>query len=866
MSGRLAQYELIHHLGEGGMGVVWKARDTRLGRLVALKVLRSGDGALERRHRFLREAQAASALTHPNIVAIYEFGTDGDVDFIAMELVEGQPLSAMLNNGAMPVGKALKLAAQTASALEAAHARGIVHRDLKPANIMVTRSGSVKVTDFGLAKLERAAEADGKADTAILTAEGLIAGTAAYMSPEQAEGDAVDSRSDIFSFGAVLYEIVTGRRAFQGASRMSVLAAVLRADPPSPSSIAADVPREVERLIRRCLQKDPAARYQHAADLAATLEDLKSDFELGLLRSAAKPGWRPRWSAGVALGLTAACVLAAALAWRTPKPPELSRAKFTALTTETGQEYSPAFSPDGSSYAYSGEHEGRTDVFVRRIGGRNAANLTRQLGRVNAWPAYSPDGSTISFYSNLDGGGIYLMGATGENPRRLTRRGVVSSWSADGKEIAFSTSGYLHPQPRAELRSELWVARVSDGTLRRIEAPDAVQPAWSPHGHRIAYWGVRGNGPARDVWTVGAAGGQASVAVTSDDDVDWSPQWSADGRYLFFSSMRGGVMNLWRVRINEQTGEVLSAPEPETLPGPNCSMLSFSRDGMRFLFRSGVYQENVAAVGFDPVRKQLVPPVRALTSGENWFRNPSVSPDGRTIAMHSVDAQADLWLMDSSGANLRKLTDSADSDRFPRWLADGRTIVFYSNRDGSHQLWKMQADGTGLTQLTKLGGPPIWFPIPSWANSLVAFHQLATSNYLLDLSQQQEAPKPFPIFQEGDVFFRGWSWSPDGKLLAMSGQRGTFWCCGIGLWEHDTGKFRRLTKHGDRPEWLPDGSGLIFMLNGRLMHIDAAGGSERELGSLVEHGDERFALAPDGKTVYFISSRRESDIWMGARP
>lgn len=865
MSRRLGQYELIEKLGEGGMGVVWKARDTRLERLVALKVLRS-EGVADQRRRFLREAQAASAVIHPNIVTICEFSSERDVDFIVMELVDGQPLSALLCNGAMPVGKALKLASQIASALEAAHARGVVHRDLKPANILVTRADSVKVADFGLAKLERAVESDGKAETAILTAEGLVAGTAAYMSPEQAEGGALDGRSDIFSFGAVLYEMITGRRAFQGSSRISVLAAVLREEPPSPSSIASDVPREVERLIRRCLQKEPSARFQHAADLAAAIEDLKSDSELGLLRSAGKPRWRLSWSIWPALGIAAACVAAAVLVWKTSRPLNLSEARFTALTTETGQEYSPAFSPDGSSYAYSGEHEGRTDVFVRRTGGRNAVNLTATLGRINSWPAYSPDGSLISFYSSLDGGGIYLMGATGENPRRLTRSGVVSSWSPDGKEIVFSTSGYLHPQPRAELHSELWLARVSDGTLRRIDTGDAVEPVWSPHGHRIAYWGVRGNGPARDVWTVDAAGGQSPIAVTNDDAVDWSPQWSPDGRYLFFSSTRSGVMNLWRVRIDEQTGEVLSVPEPTTLPGSNCSMLSFARDGKRFLFRSGIYQENVASVGFDPVRKQLLPPVRSLTSGDNWFRNPSISPDGRTIALHSADAQADLWLMDSLGANLRKLTDSPDSDRFPRWLADGRTIVFYSNRDGSQQLWQLRSDGSGLTQLTKLGGPPIWFPVPSWASSLVAFHQLATSNYILDLSHPREAPKPFPIFKERDVFFRGWSWSPDGKLLAMSGQRGTFWCCGIGLLEHDTGKFRRLTQHGDRPEWLPDGSGLIFMLNGRLMHIDAAGRSERELGSLVEHGDERFALAPDGKTVYFISSRRESDIWMGTMP
>src|SRR5229473_4112975 len=297
MKGRtLAHYEILDKLGEGGMGAVWQSRDTRLNRIVAIKTLPADKVAdPQRKRRFVQEAQAASALNHPNIVTIYDINSDNGVDFIVMECVRGKTLDELIARRGMRLNELLSYAIQTADALSKAHAAGIVHRDLKPGNIMVTEEGRVKVLDFGLAKLTEPAPPGEDEETRTIkpgTEDGAILGTISYMSPEQAEGKPVDARSDIFSLGAVLYEMATGSRAFQGSSKLSTLTAILRENPKPPSELAAGVPHDLAKIVTRCLRKDPARRYQTMTDLKLALEDLKEDSESGIAEPpivAAKP-------------------------------------------------------------------------------------------------------------------------------------------------------------------------------------------------------------------------------------------------------------------------------------------------------------------------------------------------------------------------------------------------------------------------------------------------------------------------------------------------------------------------------------------------------------------------------------------------
>ncbi|MDQ6666426.1 MAG: serine/threonine-protein kinase, partial [Acidobacteriota bacterium] len=398
----ISHYRIVEKLGDGGMGVVWKARDTRLNRFVALKFLPAAmTGDPERKRRFAQEARAASALNHPNIVTIYEIDQVDGADFISMEFVPGKALDQLIPRKGLRLNDALQYAIQAADALAAAHAAGIVHRDLKPANIMAGGNGGVKVLDFGLAKLTEQLGASEFARTETLarpqTKEGVIAGTISYMSPEQAEGKKVDARTDIFSFGAVLYEMITGRRAFAGDSMASVLSAVLRDQPKPAAEIAHDVPRELDRIVTRCLQKDPNRRYQHAGDLKIDLQHVTEEPAAGGSPVAQSMN-RWRWLAA------AACIAVLfAVGWKLRGlRAETSLWTLTRLTNDAGLSGFPALSPDGKLVAYSsdrssdGNPDGEPDLYIKQVAGGQPIRLTSD-GAGNTTPDFSPDGSKIVF-------------------------------------------------------------------------------------------------------------------------------------------------------------------------------------------------------------------------------------------------------------------------------------------------------------------------------------------------------------------------------------------------------------------------------------------------------------------------------------
>jgi len=500
----ILHYAIIEKLGEGGMGVVYKARDTHLDRLVAIKVLPLDKFAdAERKRRFVLEAKAASALNHPNIITIYDIASDHGRDFIAMEYVPGKALDQLIARKGLPLADALKYAVQIADALSAAHAAGIIHRDLKPGNVMVSsspeRSGFVKVLDFGLAKLTEKRDSGDRERTestrndAPISEEGMVVGTVAYMSPEQAEGKKVDTRSDIFSFGALLYEMVTGRRAFQGDTRLSTLTAVLREEPKPASQLVEGLPVELERIIARCLRKNPERRSQTMADLKVALEELKEESESGSLRTVParqqRPGRRLAWAAA----LLAAFILGIGTLWflhSRSKAPEAFNP--IPLTTYSGTQGWPSFSPDGNlvAFVWNGEKQDNDDIYVKMIGTNGPPLRLTTHAAPDDNPAWSPDGRFIAFLRGLPSGkrALLLIPAIGGPERKIAEVFSEShpTWSTDGNWLVISEKG-AETEPFA-----LSLISVETGEKRRLTSPSKqsygdFDPAFSPDGRSLAF-------------------------------------------------------------------------------------------------------------------------------------------------------------------------------------------------------------------------------------------------------------------------------------------------------------------------------------------------------------------------------------------
>ncbi|MBI2535830.1 MAG: PD40 domain-containing protein [Gemmatimonadetes bacterium] len=384
------------------------------------------------------------------------------------------------------------------------------------------------------------------------------------------------------------------------------------------------------------------------------------------------------------------------------------------MTVDPGVEWFPSLSPDGQWLVYSGEASGNRDIYLLSVGGRNPINLTADSPEADDQPAFSPDGEQIAFRSEREGGGIFVMGRTGEAVRRVTRFGYRPAWSPDGARLALATENVdLNPQ-NSETRGELWVADVRTGETRRLPVADAALPSWSPHGRRIAFFQRLGHVAQGHVWTVPVAGGEPA-AVTSGSTRNWSPAWSPDGRYLYFVSDRGGAMNLWRVRMDEESGRTLADPEPVTTPATSLAHVSLSADGRQLAYSSVLVTSNIQRARFDPVRGAVMGEPEWITRGSQRWANPDPSPDGESVVFYSlVEPEGHLYLTRADGSGRpRQLTGDSASDRMPRWSPDGNGIAMFSNRSGPLQIWKIRPDGSGLTQLTHAPGNvayAVWSP------------------------------------------------------------------------------------------------------------------------------------------------------------
>ena len=733
----IGRYRVERELGAGGMGTVYRAFDTQLRRPVALKVLPSDFQAdPERRERLLREARAASAINHPNIVGIYEIGSDANLDFIAMEFVEGESLDKLIPAEGLPLPQALDYGAQIAAGLTKAHASGVIHRDLKPANIMVTCDGIVKVLDFGLA---RRAPLSGEGDSA-LTVEGEILGTPAYMSPEQAEGKPSGPRSDVFSFGAVLYEMVTGRRAFVGQSPVAVLGAVLYADR-SPAGL----PRDLANVLNRCLAKDPSRRADFA-EIVVTLDRLKQQAVWGRIRRAT-PKQRTLTAAAFVLVATAAALAVSFGLRRTEQPSD--RMRVSALTSYPGVETDPSLSPDGNQIAFSwdGEKQDNFDVYVKLVDDTTQPLRLTSDPASDRNPVWSPDGRRIAFVRIQEQrADIYSVSPLGGPERKIADCRAPPTqiprpaWSPDGKLLAV---------PDDDEQGWRGIALIPLGSGARTKLTSNsldydYSAAFSPDGRVLAYVSCTDTYACdlylrqlgRDYMSLGQA-----RRVTHQAAYIGGIAWTPDGHYVIYEASGDAGVNtyLWRVRLSR-------ANEPERLEsaGQQAHLPSIARQGNRLAFTHGASDADIwewkaggrakpliASTRYD-FNPHLSPDGRRIAfasnrsgmsqvwvcgrNGENPIQltegvgrlagGPQWSPDGRWIAFSSQaeNGEFGVHLMDEGGGHLRRITPPGINAHSASWSRDGQALYFSTNRTGRMEVWRIRLDSLEARQMTNNGG------------------------------------------------------------------------------------------------------------------------------------------------------------------
>jgi Tol biopolymer transport system component len=713
---RLGPYEIGAQVGAGGMGEVYRARDSRLGRDVAIKVLPAFFATdPDRLRRFEQEARAASALNHPGILTIHDFGEHAGVTYVVSELLEGQTLRARMAGATLTLRKALDYAIQVARGLAAAHDKGIVHRDLKPENVFVTSDGRVKILDFGLAKLTAVGHGSGRNDPTIGTEPGAILGTVGYMSPEQVRGVPADHRSDIFSFGAMLYEMVTGVRAFERETPVETLSAILKEDPPEVSSSANRMPAAVGRVVAHCLEKDPGERFQSLRDAAFLLEGL-SDPSVAPAVEERVPGTRQPGIPWLLVGGVTALALAAGYAvavWQRPPAPASSVVSVARLTDFGGLEESPAISPDGKSVAFTAYVGDKRQVWIKMVAGGAVLQITRD-GNDHQMPRWAPDGAALVYYSPPKEGDtqgtLWEIPTFGGSSRRIGSSIGGADISHDGKRIAFF---------RFEKdQIELVVSQRSGSDPRTIAKLPLgtyyLSPRWSPDDKLVAY--QAGYVFTHDIFAVPSDGGSPQ-RITREARLLSGFCWTPDGSRIVFSTARGSTVlylptfNLWAVgRDGNGLRQITFGESSYVEPDLDASGLLVAGHMMRSL---DIWKFPVDGEPVDNVRRAT-----QITRQTSQVQTPSVgATDREVVYLSDSGGHGNLWVIDTETGATRQITfeqDPAIGVGVPVWSPDGQHIAFYSVRSGVGGNLLVNPDGSNVRQLIANGGWASWSSDSRW--------------------------------------------------------------------------------------------------------------------------------------------------------
>ena len=904
----LSHFRITAKLGEGGMGEVWRAEDTKLGREVAIKVLPAAlTSDAERLARFEREARVLASLSHPNIAAIYEVGEaaieteDGEasVHYLAMELAEGEDLAVRLERGPIRLDAALPVAHDIASALEAAHDKGIVHRDLKPANVMVGSEGpagmAIKVLDFGLAKAwdEEAGSATDLSLSPTLTAQmtqaGVILGTASYMSPEQARGQVVDRRADIWAFGVILLEMLSGERTFAGETTTDILAAVVRSEP-DLSGVSEVVPRRLVWLLQRCLEKDPQRRLRDIGEARVLLDDLMrgtGDSIAGLAAEGEVAGEvgtsesvtdvapsRTPWIAAAVLAMAVGAVAffvgqrSGGSDAATPGTGLDSGLLVRKLTFHPGLQNEPSVSPDGNYVAYTSNEGDNLDIVVLPLAGGGHTPVVTDPAD-DAQPAWSPDGTQLAFTSSRDrggrlsvmtgtgpltqfifsvGGDIFLVPALGGAAVKLVEEAAHPAWSPDGTQIAFESdrSGNW----------DIWTVSTKGGAPTQLtdDLPQDFQPAFSPNGRWIAFGSVGG------LSVVPAAGGEV-IRLTGVEDPAAAPAWSPDGRWITFSFFRGGQLNLWRLPFDPDAGWRGGELERVSLGVGDDVEAAYGPDGDTIAY---------ATVRFTPDIWELDPATGEsqqttfLSSHDDY---PHLGPDGDTLVLQSTRGGAEaIWAADRSSGSMRKITPDGVVAVQPRWSPDGSALIYVKQRVYGRSELVVQRLGEIAGRSIEAEVPLIFAEWSPDGRRLAAAEAPLVGVWVVDLDTGS-----ITKLTDGDAEFGFPTWSPDGEWLAYN-QRSGDTRREVWLMRPDGSEAQLLSKDPERdlshPQWSPVNPDEILVVvdheNLGIVYV-----SSGDLILLTDYDDSTMVVdypswSADGSLIHYSLARRRGDVYLMA--
>jgi Tol biopolymer transport system component/predicted Ser/Thr protein kinase len=864
----VSHYRIEEKLGEGGMGVVYRAEDIKLKRPVALKFLSSqlteDANAIE---RFEREAQAKAALNHPNIVTIYDVGEFEGQTYISMEYVDGDDLSSEIDAGRVTIERALDVAMQLCYALKQAHDIGIIHRDVKPANVLIAPDGTVKVADFGLAKLRGVSK---------ITVDASTLGTMGFMAPEQLKGETVDHRADIWSLGIVLYHMLASHSPWKGDYDQAVAYEVVNESHRPLKEIKPDVPEQLQEIVEKALAKDPDDRYPNIDALSKDLSSAATSLGIEISAPKARPDMpatasRRRLYVVSAIALVLVVIAAAYIRhWiagdarqpvyvvPTSSTPRVSRVELKQVTFSSGLEAYPSMSPDGSRVAFSSEVGRFKQIVIKDLQSQEEIQVT-DTDSDNIQPAWSPDGKTLLFVRSHAAGGklepgdvfgthidgdVWLHELESREEQKILDNAFNPSYSPDGKRIAFDAS---IAGPRRIWTSDRLGRNPRQITFDDSEATDQIIPRWSPDGTKIVFQNAEWT--TFDIKVVDVSSGEIR-SVTNDGYLDLNPAWEHSGKVIYFSSYRSGGLNIWRVPVDARGLPVSPPGQVTTGPGQDVQ-LAMSDDGSQLAFSilkqnadiwrlpvspnsgeptgdpvpvisttredsRGAWSPDGSQIAFNSDRSGDMNlwlysftdgAVRQLTEGPGGDYQANWSPDGKQLTFFSARAgNNDVWVVDIESGDLERITTKQSMDINPFFSPDGTRIAYQSDLDGRREVWV--TGGTGQKRLTNIGVTGHFMRWSPNGDRIVFMSQIGGDAALYEVALDGTPSKPFSVVQGGGAHI---SFSPDHSLIMDVSGHKVLWLSPTDgkapsrVFEFDTPEVRI-----DYPVWSPDGNWVLF--------------------------------------------------------